>query len=205
MMQSVTSVYNMDFKDVLELENVDIDCTTICACADCIFAFSKMKSYVERAFIERKKNIALAVDKMKDSFNFALHALSNMPDIKDEQIGNYIGCELTDDFVVNHYFECLKKGYVSWKWVVAVACVEGQETVTVCEIDLLPNDGALLAPKWIPWKERLLVNDFAPNEYVPDEVIDRTRAYVEKKRAEILPPKLVEGQSIFSEHWKGEK
>jgi hypothetical protein len=37
---------------------------------------------------------------------------------------------------------------------VTVAQVEDEDP-TVLEIELLPGDGALLAPEWVPWAERL--------------------------------------------------
>ena len=45
-------------------------------------------------------------------------------------------------------------GYPDWKWTVSIAHVEGEEP-TVLETELLPGDGSLLAPDWVPWAERL--------------------------------------------------
>ena len=201
-MQSVTNIQNLGFREILALDTVDIGCKNICECADCVFAFNKMVSLVESCFNTRKANITRSVDLMTGAFDLSLRTLSSVSEIKDDEIGNYIGCELTDDFVLNHYFECLKKGYRGWKWAVTVSCVEGFDTVTVCEVDILPGDDALLAPEWVPWEKRLLASDFAPGEYIPEEVIERTREFIEKRKAEILPPKLVEGQGIFSTNWQ---
>ncbi|QPK94338.1 DUF3027 domain-containing protein [Actinomyces sp. zg-332] len=198
-MQSVTSIQNMHFTDILSMEAVEVEYKNICKCDDCIFAFNKMRLLIEQEFNTRKANINASIETMKDAFDIAIEVLR---EYKNDEIGNYIGNELTDDFVVNHYYECLKKGYKGWKWAVSVACVEDQDTATVCEIDLLPGEDALLAPEWIPWEKRLLVSDFAPGEYVPEEIVERTKNLIEKRKAENLPPKLVEGKGIFSANWE---
>lgn len=45
-------------------------------------------------------------------------------------------------------------GYPGWNWSVSVAQLPGEEP-TVLEAELLPGPGALLAPDWVPWAERL--------------------------------------------------
>jgi hypothetical protein len=45
-------------------------------------------------------------------------------------------------------------GYPGWYWSVSIAEVPGEEP-TVMEAELMPGDGALLAPDWVPWAERL--------------------------------------------------
>lgn len=198
-MQSVTNIQNIHFTDILSLERIEVECKNICECEDCIFAFNKMLSAIENEFILRKTNIEKSISIMKDSFDVALKVLSEINN--NAEIGNYIGNELTDEFVVNHYYDCLKKGYKGWKWAVTVACVEGQSKPTICEIDLLPGENALLAPEWVPWEKRLLASDFAPGEYIPDDVLERTKEVIEKRKASSLPPKLVEGKGIFSSNW----
>ena len=58
------------------------------------------------------------------------------------------------DGVVSLRFENRLGGYPGWYWTVSVAQV-GDEEPTVLEAELLPGDGALLAPEWVPWAERL--------------------------------------------------
>ena len=38
---------------------------------------------------------------------------------------------------------------------------------TVCEAVLLPGDGAVLAPAWVPWSERLRPGDIGPGDVLP--------------------------------------
>ena len=45
-------------------------------------------------------------------------------------------------------------GYPGWFWTVSLAQVEGSAP-TVLEVELMPGDGALTAPDWLPWAERL--------------------------------------------------
>ena len=58
------------------------------------------------------------------------------------------------DGVISLRFENRLGGYPGWYWTVSVAQV-GEEEPTVLEAELLPGDGALLAPEWVPWAERL--------------------------------------------------
>jgi hypothetical protein len=51
-------------------------------------------------------------------------------------------------------FENTMPGYPGWLWTVSVAQVEGEEP-TVLEVELMPAHGALLAPDWLPWSDRL--------------------------------------------------
>ena len=55
---------------------------------------------------------------------------------------------------VSVLFESAQPGYPGWKWTVSIADVEGQEP-TVLEAELMPGDGSLLAPDWVPWSDRL--------------------------------------------------
>jgi len=51
-------------------------------------------------------------------------------------------------------FESTQPGYPGWKWTVSVGHVDGEEP-TVLEAELMPGDGSLLAPDWVPWSDRL--------------------------------------------------
>ncbi len=65
---------------------------------------------------------------------------------------------------VAHYFTADVPGYQGWQWCVVVAGVPGSDEVTVSEIALLPSDGALLAPSWVPWSERVQSGDLSPGD-----------------------------------------
>ena len=69
-------------------------------------------------------------------------------------VGPAAGFTPEEDGSVSLRFENRLPGYPGWYWTVTVACVEDEEP-TVLEVELLPGDGALLAPEWVPWAERL--------------------------------------------------
>lgn len=51
-------------------------------------------------------------------------------------------------------FEARMSGYPGWEWNVSLAELEGEEP-TVLEAELVPGAGALLAPDWVPWADRM--------------------------------------------------
>jgi len=69
-------------------------------------------------------------------------------------VGPAAGYLVEDDGSVSLRFENRLPGYPGWYWTVTVARVEDAEP-TVLEVELLPNEGALLAPEWVPWAERM--------------------------------------------------
>ena len=63
--------------------------------------------------------------------------------------------EITEgDGVVSVQFDSLLPGYPGWKWTVSIATLEG-EAPSVLETEMIPAEGALLAPDWVPWSDRL--------------------------------------------------
>ena len=71
-----------------------------------------------------------------------------------DSVGDFAGHELTADGVLFLRFETKLLGYPGWYWTVALASVDGAEP-TVLELELLPGEGALVAPEWVPWSQRL--------------------------------------------------
>jgi hypothetical protein len=69
-------------------------------------------------------------------------------------IGDYVGTTDEGDGVVSVLFASAQPGYPDWRWTVSIAHVEGSEP-TVLEAELMPAEGALLAPDWVPWSDRL--------------------------------------------------
>lgn len=59
-----------------------------------------------------------------------------------------------DENVYTLQFAATMVGYPGWHWTVSLAELPG-EAPTVLETELMPGDGALLAPDWVPWSERL--------------------------------------------------
>ena len=82
-------------------------------------------------------------------------ALAALKEITDEKtIGEPAGFRPEPDGAVSLRFANRMAGYPGWFWTVTLARVEGAAP-TVLEVELLPGDGALLAPEWTPWAERL--------------------------------------------------
>jgi hypothetical protein len=90
--------------------------------------------------------------RLLDAHDLALDALREITPATS--IGPAAGYLLEDDGSVSLRFENRLPGYPGWYWTVTVARVEGEEP-TVLELEMLPGDGALLAPEWVPWAERL--------------------------------------------------
>jgi hypothetical protein len=84
-------------------------------------------------------------------------------------IGEHLGLEAEDAKVVTHYFACERPGYRGWRWSVTVARAPRQKEVTVDEVVLLPGDDAILAPEWVPYRERIRPGDLSPGDLLPTE------------------------------------
>ena len=86
-----------------------------------------------------------------------------------QKVGAHLGCEQEGDdpLVVTHSFASNDPAYVGWRWAVTVTRADGFDEVTVDEVVLLPGDGALLAPEWVPWSERVQPGDLAPGDLLP--------------------------------------
>jgi hypothetical protein len=69
-------------------------------------------------------------------------------------IGSLTGEVDEGDHVRSYLFETTMPGYPGWNWTVTIAHLP-DEHPTVVETELTPADGALLAPEWVPWSERM--------------------------------------------------
>lgn len=72
----------------------------------------------------------------------------------DATVGELIDQRDAGEHVTTLSFAATMLGYPGWAWTVSVAQLPG-EAPTVLEAELLPGEGALLAPDWVPWSERL--------------------------------------------------
>src|SRR5205823_3641384 len=57
-------------------------------------------------------------------------------------------------------------GYSGWHWSVTLAVLDG-EPATVSEVVLLPGEGSLLAPAWLPWDQRIRPGDVGVGDLLP--------------------------------------
>jgi hypothetical protein len=88
-----------------------------------------------------------------------------------ETIGDPAGEVAESDGVVSVLFECALPGYPGWKWTVSVATVEGEQP-TALEAELMPSEGALLSPDWVPWSDRLA--DYKAAQLAAGEEVDES-------------------------------
>jgi hypothetical protein len=86
--------------------------------------------------------------------------------------GEHLGVIADDQRVVTHYFATLDPAYRGWRWAVTVARASRAKSVTIDDIVLLPGDGALLAPEWVPWSERLRPGDLGVGDLLPTAADD---------------------------------
>ncbi|MDQ1659921.1 MAG: hypothetical protein QOD41_5004 [Cryptosporangiaceae bacterium] len=88
-------------------------------------------------------------------------------EVGGEHVGDPLGLRGEGDRLVTHQFACAQPGYRGWYWSVTVARAPRAKVVTVSEIALLPGEGAILAPAWLPWSERLRPGDLGVGDLMP--------------------------------------
>ena len=108
---------------------------------------------------------------LASAVDLAREAAQDVAD-RPELVGEHLGLVVEGERLVTHRFATTAPGYRGWHWAVTVARVPRGRTATVCEVDLVPGDDALLAPPWVPWSERLQPGDLGPGDvlpYLPDD------------------------------------
>ncbi|MGV0642012.1 DUF3027 domain-containing protein [Mycolicibacterium sp. XJ879] len=89
-----------------------------------------------------------------------------------ETVGEYLGASFEDPTAATHRFLADMPGYRGWQWAVVVAACPGAEQATISEVVLVPGPTALLAPKWVPWEERIKPGDLSPGDLLAPPVDD---------------------------------
>jgi len=86
-----------------------------------------------------------------------------------ELVGEHLGVEVDGERFLTHLFGTGLSGYRDWRWAVTLTRADEDATseATVCDVVLLPGSDALLAPKWIPYHERIQAGDLTPGAIVP--------------------------------------
>ncbi|HEU5035832.1 MAG TPA: DUF3027 domain-containing protein [Nocardioides sp.] len=90
-----------------------------------------------------------------------------LEDVDAADVGEHLGHVVEGERVVTHFFACERAGYVGWRWAVTVARASRQKAVTVDEVVLLPGDEAIVAPPWVPYRERIKPGDLSPGDLLP--------------------------------------
>jgi hypothetical protein len=71
-----------------------------------------------------------------------------------------------------YLFEAALPGYHGWRWAVTVAKVDDQAPTTICDVVLLPGSESLLAPEWVPYKDRIQPGDVGVGDIIPTSADD---------------------------------
>ena len=100
----------------------------------------------------------------------ARHALEEVTD--PITVGEYLAVVPNAERLVTHLFDCTLSGYRGWRWAVTLSRVPRSRTATVCEMELLPGEEALLAPAWVPWADRLEPGDITRSDRLPRKETD---------------------------------
>jgi hypothetical protein len=82
-------------------------------------------------------------------------------------VGEHLGAVMDDERLATHYFACTATGYPGWRWAITIARVPRGKKATVCETNLVPGEGALLSPEWLPYDQRLAPGDLGAGDVLP--------------------------------------
>lgn len=130
-------------------------------------------------------------------------------------VGDHLGVTMEADRLATHRFVCTAAAYRGWTWAVTVARAPRSRKVTICEINLVPGDGALLSPPWVPYAERLAPGDLGAGDVLPyhaddplleagfeatgDEDVDQMALFeLGLGRPRVLSP---EGREVAAQRW----
>jgi hypothetical protein len=95
-----------------------------------------------------------------------------LDDVDAADVGEHLGHVVAGERLVTHHFACQRPGYVGWRWSVTVARASRQKRITVDEVVLVPGEDAIVAPAWVPYRERLQPGDLSPGDLLPVEEDD---------------------------------
>lgn len=90
-------------------------------------------------------------------------------------VGDFLMALAEDEIALTATFTARQPGYAGWQWSVTLALLSGQDP-TISEVVLLPGDGALLAPPWLPWDERIRPGDVGVGDLLPPLTDDQRLA-----------------------------
>jgi len=90
-------------------------------------------------------------------------------DVGAVDVGEHLGAVMEGERVATHLFECRRPGYRGWRWSVTVTRASRHKVVTVDEVVLVPGDDAIVAPEWLPYRERIKPGDLSPGDLLPVE------------------------------------
>lgn len=105
---------------------------------------------------------------MKSSVAVARQALEESVD--PDSFGGHLETLVDAPGLQTETFACEMSGYVGWYWAVSLSVLDGHATVN--DIVLLPGEGAIVAPEWMPYRERVRADDLSPGDVLPPDEDD---------------------------------
>lgn len=97
-------------------------------------------------------------------------------------VGEHLGAVAEPGGAVTHRFAAVQGGYRGWRWSVTLACADTEldpdggsdagAPVTVSEVVLVPGEDALVAPRWLPWQDRVRPGDLGVGDLLPADSDD---------------------------------
>ena len=111
---------------------------------------------------------------MSDKFNATEIARSAaIEDSRDPKfVGELVSIDQEDERIATYLFESSLPGYFGWRWAVTVIKLDDQASATIADVVLLPGAESLLAPEWIPYKDRIQPGDVGVGDVVPTSADD---------------------------------
>jgi hypothetical protein len=89
-----------------------------------------------------------------------------------DEVGEFVVAHDDGDNITDFRFASRVRGYENWQWSVTLFHDEELDSWTVDESSLIPAEGALLPPQWIPWKDRLRPEDLSVTDSLGTEADD---------------------------------
>jgi len=90
-----------------------------------------------------------------------------LEEVDAADVGEHLGHLVEGERLVTHLFACERAGYLGWRWSVTVTRAPRQKVVTIDEIVLIPGAEAIVAPEWVPYRERIKPGDLSPGDLLP--------------------------------------
>jgi hypothetical protein len=89
-----------------------------------------------------------------------------------EFVGELVSIDVEDERIGTYLFEAHLPGYGGWRWAVTFAKVDDDSVATLCDVVLLPGVDSLIAPEWIPYKDRIQPGDIGVGDILPTSADD---------------------------------
>jgi hypothetical protein len=111
---------------------------------------------------------------MDDKFNaLELARSAAIEDSHDAKfVGDLVSIDQEDERIATYLFESSLPGYGGWRWAVSIIKVDEDANPTIADVVLLPGADSLLAPEWIPYKDRVQPGDVGVGDIVPTSADD---------------------------------